>query len=82
MELALTFSDDDAARIRKHAAEKSMSVFDFAKRAVMKSVDEEDARAAKNAAYLAMIDESERQIREGHVVIKTMKELEAMAANE
>jgi len=43
---------------------------------------QEDARAAKNTAYLPMLDESERQIREGHVVIKTMKELEAMAADE
>ena len=36
-------------------------------------------KARRNAEYLAMLDESDRQLREGRVVIKTMEELEAMA---
>ena len=36
-------------------------------------------KARRNAAYLAMLDESDRQLREGKVVVKTMEELEAMA---
>ena len=79
MELALSFNQADALRIEKYAAARNMSVLDFAKRAVMKSVDEETERAAKNAEYLAMLDESDRQLKEGRVIIKTMEELEAMA---
>lgn len=37
-------------------------------------------KARNNMAYLAMLDESDRQLREGRVVVKTMEELEAMAA--
>ena len=33
----------------------------------------------KNAQYLAMLAESDRQLREGKVVVKSMEELEAMA---
>lgn len=33
----------------------------------------------RNAEYLAMLDESDRQLREGRIVVKTMAELEAMA---
>lgn len=33
----------------------------------------------RNAEYLKMLDESDRQMREGRVVVKTMAELEAMA---
>lgn len=33
----------------------------------------------KNAHYLAMLAESDRQLREGKVVVKSMDELEAMA---
>ena len=33
----------------------------------------------RNAEYLKMLDESDRQMREGKVIIKTMAELEAMA---
>ncbi len=32
-----------------------------------------------NAQYLAMLEESNRQLREGKVVVKSMEELEAMA---
>lgn len=46
-------------------------------------VSEEDykamEKARRNAEYLAMLDESDRQLREGHVIVKTMEELEAMA---
>lgn len=31
-------------------------------------------------AYMAMLDKSDEELRQGKVVIKTMKELEAMAA--
>ena len=37
-------------------------------------------KARNNMAYLAMLDESDRQLKEGRVVVKTMEELEAMAA--
>lgn len=37
-------------------------------------------KARNNTAYLAMLDESDRQLKEGRVVVKTMEELEAMAA--
>ena len=35
-------------------------------------------KARRNVEYLAMIDKSIEQIREGKVVVKTMEELEAM----
>ena len=37
-------------------------------------------KARNNMAYFAMLDESDRQLREGKVIVKTMEELEAMAA--
>ena len=47
-------------------------------------ISEEDYRAMekarRNAEYLAMLDRSDQQLKEGKVVIKTMEELEAMAA--
>ena len=33
----------------------------------------------RNAEYLKMLDESDRQMRESKVIVKTMAELEAMA---
>lgn len=36
----------------------------------------------RNLQYLAMLRESEQQLQEGKVIIKTMDELEAMAADE
>lgn len=33
----------------------------------------------RNARYLAMLAESDRQLRDGKVVVKSMEELEAMA---
>lgn len=36
----------------------------------------------RNLQYLAMLRESEQQLQEGRVIIKTMDELEAMAADE
>lgn len=54
MELALSFDAADASRIEKYAAEKNMSVPDFVRRAVMKSVHEEQERAARNGALLAL----------------------------
>ena len=37
-------------------------------------------KARNNAAYLARLDLADEQIRQGKVVVKTMDELEAMAA--
>lgn len=37
------------------------------------------AKAKRNADYLAKLDRSDQQLKEGRVVIKTMEELEAMA---
>ena len=78
MELALSFSDADAMRIEKYAAARNMSVLDFAKRAVMKTVDEETERAARNAEYLAMLDEGYRDMEEGKGTRMTWEELEAL----
>ena len=78
MELALSFSDADAMRIEKYAAARNMSVLDFAKRAVMKTVDEETERAARNAEYLAMLDEGYRDMEEGKGTLMTWEELEAL----
>ena len=36
-------------------------------------------KAANNAEYLAMLERSREELREGKVVIKSMAELEAMA---
>ena len=54
MEIALSFSDAEAARIKNYAAKRNMSVPDFVKRAVRKSVDEEAESAAKSAEYTAL----------------------------
>ena len=80
MEMALPFSAADVARIENHAARNHMSVVEFVCQSVMTRMDDEEAQEAQNAEFLAMLDESERQIREGRVVVKTMAELEAMAA--
>ena len=37
-------------------------------------------KARNNMAYLAKLDLADEQIRQGKVVVKTMEELEAMAA--
>ena len=65
MELALSFNAADASRIEKYAARKNMSALDYIREAVMKPIDEEDARAKANAEYLAMVDRGLRQIDEG-----------------
>ena len=78
MELALSFSEDDAVRIEKYAAARNMSVFDFVKSALTKRLDEEDALAAKNAEYLAMLDEGYRDMEEGKGTLMTWEDLEAL----
>ena len=40
---------------------------------------QEMAKAKRNIEYLNMLNESDRQLREGRVIVKTMEELEAMA---
>ena len=79
MELALSFSDADAARIKNYVAKKNMSVLDYAKRAVMKPIDEEESLAAQNDNYAAKIEESRRQFAEGRFVTKTWEELQQLA---
>ena len=37
-------------------------------------------KARRNAEYLKMLDKSDEELRQGKVVVKTMEELEAMAA--
>ena len=37
-------------------------------------------KARNNAAYLQMLNKSDEELRQGKVVVKTMEELEAMAA--
>ena len=37
-------------------------------------------KARNNAEYTEMLDRSDRQLKEGKVIVKTMEELEAMAA--
>lgn len=54
VELALSFSEADALRIKKYAAKKNMSILDYAKHAVMKSIDEEDSLTEQNAAMIAL----------------------------
>ena len=41
---------------------------------------EEMEKARNNMAYLAKLDLADEQIRQGKVIVKTMEELEAMAA--
>lgn len=54
MELSLSFNNADTILIEKYAAERNMSVTDFVKRAVMKSLAEETERAERSAAILSM----------------------------
>ncbi len=35
-------------------------------------------KAKRNAEYLAMLDKSDKELRDGKVVVKTMEDLEAM----
>ena len=72
MTYSVQFSDADAAILSQCAAENRISVSDFMREAVMK--------VARNARYIAMLDESDRQLHEGRVIVKTMDELENMAA--
>lgn len=78
MELALSFSDADAARIESYAAKKNMSVLDYAKKILKKGLDEEEARDKANAEYLAMLDEGYRDMEEGKGTLMTWEELEAL----
>ena len=72
MSIAVDFSPADIQLIQAQADEEQMTVSEFIQRVTLKAV--------RNAEYLAMLDESERQLREGKIVIKSMEELEAMAA--
>ena len=56
MALEFSFNDADAARIENYAAVNKIGVFDFVRQTVMKTIDEADAKAARNAEYLATLD--------------------------
>ena len=72
MTLSLHMSEAEERLIHSGSEISKVSISDFVREAALK--------AARNAEYLAMLDESDRQLREGRVVVKTMGELEAMAA--
>ncbi|MBR1884993.1 MAG: hypothetical protein IJ812_01175 [Schwartzia sp.] len=76
MELALSFNAADASRIEKYAARINMSALDYIREAVMKPIDEEDARAKANAEYLAMLDRGFQDLREGKGTRMTWEQLE------
>ncbi len=78
MELALPFSAADAARIESHAARNHMSVFDFVRQSVMARIDDDEAREARNAEYLAMLDRGFQDIKEGKGTLMTWEQLETL----
>ena len=78
MELTLSFNNADATLIEKYAVKRNMSVLDFVKCAVKKSVDEEAESDARNAEYLAMLDEGYRDMEEGNGTLMTWEDLEAL----
>ena len=60
MTLAFNFDDIDTKLIQRSAAKQNLSLVEFARQAMLK--------AAHNAEYLSMLDESRRQIAEGKIV--------------
>ncbi len=72
MSITINFSPADVEFIATQAAAGNVSLEEFSKQAILK--------AAQNAAYLAMLDKSRQEAKEGKVITKTMTELEAMAA--
>ncbi len=74
MSITINFSPADVEFIAAQAAAGNVSLEEFSKQAILK--------AAQNAAYLAMLDRSRQEAREGKVIAKTMTELEAMAADD
>ena len=74
MSITINFSPADVEFIAAQAAAGNVSLEEFSKQAILK--------AAQNAAYLAMLDRSRQEAREGNVIAKTMTELEAMAADD
>jgi hypothetical protein len=54
----------------------------FSGRKIAVEADYRDTlKAKRNAEYTAMLDRSFNELREGNVIVKTMAELEAMAAD-
>lgn len=74
MSITINFSPADVEFIAAQAAAGNVSLEEFSKQAILK--------AAQNAAYLAMLDKSRQEAKEGKVIAKTMTELEAMAADD
>ncbi len=71
MSITVDLSPADVAFVEEQANAANLSREVFARDAIMK--------AANNAAYLAKLDEADRQLREGQFRVFTMEELEAMA---
>lgn len=74
MSITINFSPADVEFIAAQAAAGNVSLEEFSKQAILK--------AAQDAAYLAMLDKSRQEAKEGKVIAKTMTELEAMAADD
>lgn len=59
---------------------KKMGVFDFVRQAVMKPIEEADAKAARNAEYLAMLATRMADVKDGkNIVSFSEKEWEKFA---
>ena len=71
MLLSINLSDSDAALFQDYANERNISVAEAMLQSMRKSVH--------NAAYLAKLELAREQVKQGHVVFKTMDELEEMA---
>ena len=68
----------DAARIQSYAAQRNMSVLDYAKKILKKGLDEEEARDKANAEYLAMLDRGFQDLHEGKGTHMTWEQLETL----
>ena len=71
MTITIDYSPDSIEMIERQAAASNTTAEDFIRKA--------SEKAARNAEYLAMLDRSHQELREGKVIVKTMAELEAMA---
>ncbi len=72
MSITIDFTPADVEFIQAQATAGHVTLEEFSRQAILK--------AAQNAAYLTMLDQSRKEQAEGKVIEKTMDELEAMAA--
>ena len=71
MSITLDFSPADIELLQAQAKIDNVSIEEYSKAAIMKAV--------RNAEYLSKLDLAREQVKQGHVVYKTIAELEAMA---